>query len=136
MALVPERGIVGKALPDMEITYEAATGKSVEIIAHGNFVPSGHNPSTLPGRAMLQQSNEISNLSDHGFIGAGPSAICRLIRAHFPALAQWCTLPRLHRLSEGRRRPLPGHGREAVSGGLSSAESRSRCHPPHSLSSQ
>jgi ATP-dependent Clp protease ATP-binding subunit ClpC len=106
-ALILDTGIVGKALADLEITYEAATGKIVEIIGRGNVAPEGHSPFTPRARAILQAANEVSYRSGHGYIGpehlvfglleaegsvavqvlvglgAKPSAVRRLVGAHF-----------------------------------------------------
>lgn len=107
LALVLDRGIVGQAFNDLEITYEAASEKIVEIIGRGNVAPSGHSPFTPRASTILQLSNEISRRSGHGYIGpehlvfalleaeesvacrvlvalgAKPSAIRRLVGAHF-----------------------------------------------------
>jgi hypothetical protein len=98
---------VGKAFAELEITYEAATAKIVEIIGRGNVAPSGHSPFTPRARAILQTANEVSHRSGHGYIGpehlvfglleaeesvacqvllalgAKPSALRRLVGAHF-----------------------------------------------------
>lgn len=107
LALILDRGITGKAFAELEITYEAATEKIVEIIGRGNVAPSGHSPFTPRARAILELANEISESSGHGYIGpehlvlalldaeksvgcqalaglgAKPSAVRRLIASHF-----------------------------------------------------
>lgn len=107
LGLVLDRGITGKAFADLEITYEAVTEKIVEIIGRGNVTPSGYSPFTPRARTILELANEISKSSGHGFIGpehlvlalldaeksvgcqalaglgAKPSAVRRLIAAHF-----------------------------------------------------
>lgn len=107
IALVLDHGIVGKALAELGLTYESVTGKVVELVGRGNVAPEGHSPFTPRARTILQQANEISHRSDHGYIGpehlvfalleaehsvacrvltalgAKPSAIRRLVGAHF-----------------------------------------------------
>jgi len=106
-SLILDRGIVGQALAEMEITYEAATEKIVEIIGRGQVAPSGHSPFTPRARTILELANGISENSGHGYIGpehlvlalldaensvacqalaglgAKPSTVRRLIAAHF-----------------------------------------------------
>lgn len=106
-ALILDRGIVGQALAELEITYEAVTAKIVEIIGRGNVTPEGHTPFTSRARGLLQAANEHSHRSGHGYIGpehlifalledensvasqvlkslgAKPSALRRLVGAHF-----------------------------------------------------
>jgi ATP-dependent Clp protease ATP-binding subunit ClpC len=107
IALVLDRGIVGQAFAELEITYEMVTDKTVEIVGRGNTAPEGHSPFTPRARAILQAANEISHGSGHGYIGpehivfavlesehsvacrvlaalgAKPSALRRLVSAHF-----------------------------------------------------
>lgn len=107
LGLVLDRGVVGKALTELGITYEAATATIVELVGRGNVAPEGHSPFTPRARAILQAANEISHGAGHGHIGpehlilalldagksvacqalaalgAKPSAIRRLISAHF-----------------------------------------------------
>lgn len=107
LGLILDTGIVGQALAELEITYEAVTAKIVEIIGRGNVAPSGHSPFTPRARATLQTASEVSHRSGHGYIGpehlvfalledensvacqsltalgAKPSAIRRLVGAHF-----------------------------------------------------
>lgn len=107
LGLILDTGIVGQALAELEITYEAASGKIVEIIGRGNVTPEGHSPFTPRARAILQAANEVSHRSGHGYIGpehlvfglleeensvacqvllsfgAKPSTLRRLVGAHF-----------------------------------------------------
>lgn len=107
LALILDRGIAGKAFTELEITYEAASKKIVEIIGRGNVAPTGYSPFTPRARAILELANEISESSGHGYIGpehlvialldaeksvgcqalaglgAKPSVLRRLIAAHF-----------------------------------------------------
>jgi ATP-dependent Clp protease ATP-binding subunit ClpC len=107
LGLVLDRGIVGQALAEQEITYESVTAKIVELVGRGNVAPEGHSPFTPRARAILQAANEVSHRSGHGYIGpehlvfglleaehsvacrvltalgAKPSAIRRLVGAHF-----------------------------------------------------
>lgn len=106
-ALILDRGIAGRSLAELEITYEAATAKIVEIIGRGNTAPEGHSPFTPRAAAILRAADEISYGAGHGYIGtehlvfavldaeksvacqvlaalgAKPSALRRLIAAHF-----------------------------------------------------
>lgn len=107
LGLVLDRGIVGRAFAELEITYEAVTGKIVEIIGRGNVTPSGHSPFTPRARTILELANDISRRSGHSYVGpehlvfglleaeesvacialaslgAKPSAVRRLVGAHF-----------------------------------------------------
>jgi ATP-dependent Clp protease ATP-binding subunit ClpC len=107
LGLVLDRGIVGKALAEQEITYESVTAKIVELVGRGNVAPEGHSPFTPRARAILQAANEISHGAGHGYIGpehlmfalleaehsvacraltalgAKPSVLRRLVAAHF-----------------------------------------------------
>ncbi|HEX9089555.1 MAG TPA: Clp protease N-terminal domain-containing protein [Arthrobacter sp.] len=107
LGLVLDLGIVGQALAELEITYEAVTGKIIELVGRWNVAPEGHSPFTPRARTILQQANEISLRSGHGYIGpehlifalleaensvacrvltalgAKPGVIRRLVGAHF-----------------------------------------------------
>lgn len=107
LALILDRGIVGRAFADLEVTYKATGEKIVEIIGRGNVAPSGHSPFTPRARTILELANEISERSGHGYIGpehlvlalldaeksvacqalaglgAKPSTLRRLVAAHF-----------------------------------------------------
>lgn len=107
LALVLDRGITGDAFRELDLSYAAVNNKIIEIIGRGNVAQSGHSPFTPRASSILQLANEISKRSGHEYIGpehlvfalleaegsvavrtliglgAKPSAIRRLVGAHF-----------------------------------------------------
>ncbi|GAA4032951.1 hypothetical protein GCM10023063_15390 [Arthrobacter methylotrophus] len=68
-ALILDRGVVGKALAELGVTYEAATDRIVEIIGRGQVTPSGHSPFTPRAKEVLQSALRVSLEAGHDYIG-------------------------------------------------------------------